>query len=41
MDQFVDRSEELDRLQTLYESATAELAIVYGRHQIGESELVR
>ncbi|WP_129113972.1 ATP-binding protein [Halegenticoccus tardaugens] len=41
MDQFVNRTEELDRLQTLYESGVAELAIVYGRRQIGKSELVR
>ncbi|PSP49063.1 ATPase [Halobacteriales archaeon QH_7_69_31] len=41
MDQFVDRLEELDRLQTLYESDAAELAIIYGRRQIGKSELVR
>lgn len=41
MDQFVNRAEELDRLQTLYESGEAELAIVYGRRQIGKSELVR
>jgi len=41
MDQFVNRIEELDRLQTLYESGTAELAIIYGRRQIGKSELVR
>jgi len=41
MDQFVNRLEELNRLQTLYESDTAELAIIYGRRQIGKSELVR
>jgi AAA+ ATPase superfamily predicted ATPase len=41
MEQFVDRTEELDRVRTLYESGTAELAIVYGRRQIGKSELVR
>jgi len=41
MDQFVNRIDELDRLQTLYESGTAELAIIYGRRQIGKSELVR
>jgi len=41
MDQFVDRTSELDRLQTLYESDAAELAVVYGRRQIGKSELVR
>lgn len=41
MEQFVDRNEELDRLRSLYDSPTAELAIVYGRRQIGKSELVR
>ena len=41
MTQFVNRLEELDRLQSLYASDTAELAIVYGRRQIGKSELVR
>jgi len=41
MVQFVDRISELDRLERLYESDTAELAVVYGRRQIGKSELVR
>ena len=41
MEQFVDRTSELDRLEKLYESDTAELAVVYGRRQIGKSELVR
>ena len=41
MDQFVNRIDELDRLRTLYESGAAELAIIYGRRQIGKSELVR
>lgn len=41
MEQFVNRVKELDRLQTLYESSNAELAIIYGRRQIGKSELVR
>jgi AAA+ ATPase superfamily predicted ATPase len=41
MDQFVNRLDELDRLRTLYESNAAELAIIYGRRQIGKSELVR
>ena len=40
MDQFVNRLDELDRLQALYESDAAELAIIYGRRQIGKSELV-
>ncbi|QFU82317.1 ATP-binding protein [Natronorubrum aibiense] len=41
MDEFVNRISELERLQTLYKSDFAELAIVYGRRQIGKSELVR
>jgi len=41
MEQFVDRTGELDRLRSLYDSPAAELAIVYGRRQIGKSELVR
>ena len=40
MKQFVDRESELNRLQTLYESDQAELAIVYGRRQIGKSTLL-
>jgi len=40
MDQFVNRVDELNRLQALYDSDEAELAIVYGRRQIGKSELV-
>jgi AAA+ ATPase superfamily predicted ATPase len=41
MDQFVDRLEELERLRSLYASDEADLAVVYGRRQIGKSELVR
>ena len=41
MEQFVNRLDELNRLRTLYESNAAELAIIYGRRQIGKSELVR
>ncbi|WP_313696199.1 ATP-binding protein [Halorarum halobium] len=41
MKQFVDRAAELDRLRTLYGTDEAELAVVYGRRQIGKSELVR
>lgn len=41
MKKFVNRTEELTRLQSLYESDCAELAVVYGRRQIGKSELVR
>jgi AAA+ ATPase superfamily predicted ATPase len=41
MERFVDRDDELDRLRALYRSGGAELAVVYGRRQIGKSELVR
>lgn len=41
MKKFVNRTEELTRLQSLYESDSPELAVVYGRRQIGKSELVR
>ena len=41
MEKFVNRIKELDRLKALYDSEQAELAIIYGRRQIGKSELVR
>lgn len=41
MKRFVDRDAELDRLRALYGTDGAELAVVYGRRQIGKSELVR
>ena len=41
MDRFVNRTEELERLADFYTSEKAELAIIYGRRQIGKSELVR
>ncbi|SNR62596.1 ATP-binding protein [Halorubrum vacuolatum] len=41
MEQFVNRLDELDRLQTFYESDVAELAVIYGRRQIGKTALVR
>jgi AAA+ ATPase superfamily predicted ATPase len=41
MERFVDRKEKLARLEALYASDAAELAVVYGRRQIGKSELVR
>lgn len=41
MERFVDREGELARLEALYNSDEAELAVVYGRRQIGKSELVR
>ncbi|MDY6776148.1 MAG: ATP-binding protein [Halobacteria archaeon] len=40
MGEFVDRKEELSRLESLYESEDPELAVVYGRRQIGKTELV-
>lgn len=40
MDRFVDREAELDRLRALYDSGSADLAIIYGRRQIGKSTLV-
>jgi len=40
MGRFVDRGTELERLEALYDSDDAELAVVYGRRQIGKSELV-
>lgn len=41
MDGFVNRVDELDRLQALYTSGTAELAVVYGRRRLGKTELVK
>ncbi len=41
MEQFINRIKELDRLKALYDSEQAELAVIYGRRQIGKSELVR
>ena len=32
---FVNRTEELARLRELYDSADAELAVIYGRHRLG------
>ena len=40
MKRFIDRTADLDRLQQLYNSESAELAIIYGRRQIGKSRLV-
>ena len=40
MKQFVNREAELERLQALYESEEATLAIVYGRRQIGKTALI-
>jgi AAA+ ATPase superfamily predicted ATPase len=41
MDEFVNRVEELSRLQDLYESETADLAVIYGRRRLGKTALVR
>jgi len=38
---FVDRAEELSRIQRAYESATAEFIVILGRRRIGKSALVR
>jgi len=40
MPQFVDREAELTRLQELYESDSAELAVVWGRRRIGKTRLM-
>ncbi|MCU4742344.1 ATP-binding protein [Natronoglomus mannanivorans] len=41
MDEFVDRTAELERLTSLYESSEAELAVIYGRRRLGKTELVK
>ncbi|WP_135829794.1 ATP-binding protein [Halorussus halobius] len=41
MADFVNRTEELSRLRTLYDSADAELAVIFGRRRLGKTELVR
>lgn len=38
---FVNRSEELSRLRTLYDSNTAELAVIFGRRRLGKTALVK
>lgn len=38
---FVDRDDELDLLESRFESDTAELIVVYGRRRLGKSALVR
>lgn len=38
---FVNRTEELDRLHDLYDSASAELAVIFGRRRLGKTALVR
>jgi hypothetical protein len=41
MTDFVNRSEELDRLHSLFDSGTADLAVVYGRRRLGKTRLVK
>ena len=41
MDRFVNRTDELSRLQTLYESDNAELAVIFGRRRLGKTALVK
>jgi len=41
MDRFVNRTNELSRLQTLYESDDAELAVIFGRRRLGKTALVK
>ncbi|ARS91337.1 ATP-binding protein [Natrarchaeobaculum aegyptiacum] len=41
MEQFVDRTEEVERLTSCYESDRAEFVVIYGRRRLGKSELVR
>ncbi|WP_207592418.1 ATP-binding protein [Halomontanus rarus] len=41
MDRFVDRTTELERLRTCYESGDAELVVVFGRRRLGKTELIR
>jgi AAA+ ATPase superfamily predicted ATPase len=38
---FVNRTDELTRLEALYESDTAELAVIYGRRRLGKTALVK
>ncbi|CDK37971.1 ATP-binding protein [Halorubrum sp. AJ67] len=40
MGEFINRDEELTRLQSLYASDTAELAVVWGRRRIGKTRLI-
>jgi len=41
MPEFVDRTEELARLHSLYDSDTAKLAVIFGRRRLGKTALVR
>ena len=38
---FVNRTEELSRLHSLYESEEAELAVIFGRRRLGKTALVK
>ena len=38
---FINRHDELDLLQSRFESETAELLVIYGRRRLGKSALVR
>ncbi|MFB6159437.1 MAG: ATP-binding protein [Candidatus Nanohalobium sp.] len=40
MEGFVNRRDELDRLNSLFDSREAELAVVYGRRRVGKTALV-
>ncbi|AWB26751.1 ATP-binding protein [Halococcoides cellulosivorans] len=41
MTEFVNRTEELDRLRDCFESDDAELVVVYGRRRLGKTRLVK
>jgi len=41
MPDFVNRVKELTRLRALYDSADAELAVIFGRRRLGKTALVR
>ncbi|QCS45021.1 ATP-binding protein [Natrinema versiforme] len=41
MPDFVNRTEELSRLHELYDSANAELAVIFGRRRLGKTALVK
>nr|WP_238392254.1 ATP-binding protein [Halorussus amylolyticus] len=41
MPDFVNRTEELFRLHSLYESDNSELAVIFGRRRLGKTELVK
>ena len=41
MDEFVNRVDELSRLQECYESDDADMVVIFGRRRLGKTELVR